>query len=93
MVTQRNVLHGDLSPNNFIIHDGKGYFIDFNHPNSSRTMQQSIRVVCKLFNTFFVYSTYLILVNLERNCTLHILPSFQAHGRRSASIHDRPQSL
>ncbi|KAG1893891.1 uncharacterized protein F5891DRAFT_1256818 [Suillus fuscotomentosus] len=31
IVTQQNVLHGDLSPNNIIIHDGKGYFIDFNH--------------------------------------------------------------
>ncbi|KAG1825234.1 hypothetical protein DFJ58DRAFT_738552 [Suillus subalutaceus] len=31
MVTQQNVLHGDLSPNNLIIHDGKGYFIDFDH--------------------------------------------------------------
>ncbi|KIK34744.1 hypothetical protein CY34DRAFT_97373, partial [Suillus luteus UH-Slu-Lm8-n1] len=27
----RHVLHGDLSPNNFIIHDGQGYFIDFDH--------------------------------------------------------------
>ncbi|KAG2342176.1 hypothetical protein BDR05DRAFT_949146 [Suillus weaverae] len=27
----RHILHGDLSPNNFIIHDGQGYFIDFNH--------------------------------------------------------------
>ncbi|KAG1809621.1 uncharacterized protein BJ212DRAFT_1484322 [Suillus subaureus] len=26
-----HVLHGDLSPNNFIIHDGQGYFIDFDH--------------------------------------------------------------
>ncbi|KIK32105.1 hypothetical protein CY34DRAFT_30616, partial [Suillus luteus UH-Slu-Lm8-n1] len=24
-------LHGDLSPNNFIIFDGRGYFIDFDH--------------------------------------------------------------
>ncbi|KAG1787145.1 uncharacterized protein HD556DRAFT_1449074 [Suillus plorans] len=31
MVTQWNVLHSDLSPNNIIIHDGKGYFIDFDH--------------------------------------------------------------
>ncbi|KAG0697849.1 hypothetical protein DFH29DRAFT_1003401 [Suillus ampliporus] len=31
MVTQWNVLHGDLSPNNIIIHDRKGYFIDFDH--------------------------------------------------------------
>ncbi|KAG0693545.1 hypothetical protein DFH29DRAFT_1007201 [Suillus ampliporus] len=30
MVT-KNVLHGDLSPNNLIIHEGQGYFIDFNH--------------------------------------------------------------
>jgi tRNA A-37 threonylcarbamoyl transferase component Bud32 len=31
MVRDRNVLHGDLSPNNLIIHQGKGYFIDFDH--------------------------------------------------------------
>ncbi|KAG1847304.1 hypothetical protein DFJ58DRAFT_730184 [Suillus subalutaceus] len=31
MVTQQNILHSDLSPNNLIIHDGKGYFIDFDH--------------------------------------------------------------
>ncbi|KAG1768592.1 hypothetical protein EV702DRAFT_1203220 [Suillus placidus] len=31
MVTQRNILHGDLSPNNIIIYDRKGYFIDFDH--------------------------------------------------------------
>ncbi|KAG2158270.1 uncharacterized protein EDB93DRAFT_1100481 [Suillus bovinus] len=31
MVTQWNILHGDLSPNNLIIHNGKGYFIDFDH--------------------------------------------------------------
>ncbi|KAG1906125.1 uncharacterized protein F5891DRAFT_975576 [Suillus fuscotomentosus] len=31
MVTQQNILHGDLSPNNLIIHDRKGYFIDFDH--------------------------------------------------------------
>lgn len=31
MVTNRNVLHGDLSPHNLIIHEKKGYFIDFDH--------------------------------------------------------------
>ncbi|KAG0700899.1 hypothetical protein DFH29DRAFT_1000704 [Suillus ampliporus] len=31
MVFDRKVLHGDLSPNNLIIHEGKGYFIDFDH--------------------------------------------------------------
>ncbi|KAG1843847.1 hypothetical protein C8R48DRAFT_678596 [Suillus tomentosus] len=30
MIRQR-VLHRDLSPNNFVIHEGIGYFIDFNH--------------------------------------------------------------
>ncbi|KAG2336032.1 hypothetical protein BDR05DRAFT_1006233 [Suillus weaverae] len=30
MVT-KNVLHRDLSPNNLIIHEGQGYFIDFDH--------------------------------------------------------------
>jgi tRNA A-37 threonylcarbamoyl transferase component Bud32 len=28
---QQRVLHGDLSPNNFMIHEGIRYFIDFDH--------------------------------------------------------------
>jgi hypothetical protein len=28
---ENRVLHGDLSPNNFIVHKGIGYFIDFDH--------------------------------------------------------------
>jgi serine/threonine protein kinase len=28
---ESRVLHGDLSPNNFIVHKGIGYFIDFDH--------------------------------------------------------------
>ncbi|KAG0708313.1 hypothetical protein DFH29DRAFT_870873 [Suillus ampliporus] len=31
MTTQQKVLHGDLSPNNLIIYEGKGHFIDFDH--------------------------------------------------------------
>ncbi|KAG2101098.1 uncharacterized protein F5147DRAFT_776825 [Suillus discolor] len=31
MMIENRVLHGDLSPNNFIIHEGIGYFIDFDH--------------------------------------------------------------
>ncbi|KAG2115447.1 hypothetical protein DEU56DRAFT_919417 [Suillus clintonianus] len=31
MTTQWKVLHGNLSPNNLIIYEGKGYFIDFDH--------------------------------------------------------------
>ncbi|KAG2130226.1 hypothetical protein DEU56DRAFT_914850 [Suillus clintonianus] len=31
LMVERGVLHGDLSPNNFILHEGIGYFIDFNH--------------------------------------------------------------
>ncbi|KAG2094396.1 kinase-like domain-containing protein [Suillus discolor] len=30
-MVRKNVLHGDLSPNNFIIYEGQGYFIDFDH--------------------------------------------------------------
>ncbi|KAG1791198.1 uncharacterized protein HD556DRAFT_1445464 [Suillus plorans] len=37
-----NVLHGDLSPNNFIIYDGQGYFIDFDHAGIT-TDSNSIR--------------------------------------------------
>ncbi|KAG1894105.1 uncharacterized protein F5891DRAFT_1195664 [Suillus fuscotomentosus] len=28
---EKRVLHGDLSPNNFVVYDGIGYFIDFDH--------------------------------------------------------------
>ncbi|KAG1905436.1 uncharacterized protein F5891DRAFT_1183383 [Suillus fuscotomentosus] len=31
MMIEKQVLHGDLSPNNFVVHDGIGYFIDFDH--------------------------------------------------------------
>jgi serine/threonine-protein kinase RIO1 len=31
LMIECGVLHGDLSPNNFIIHEGIGYFIDFDH--------------------------------------------------------------
>ncbi|KAG1766503.1 hypothetical protein EV702DRAFT_1050671 [Suillus placidus] len=30
-MVKRNILHGDLSPNNSIIFDGRGYYIDFDH--------------------------------------------------------------
>jgi serine/threonine-protein kinase RIO1 len=31
MVTERKVLHSDLSPYNLIIHERKGYFVDFDN--------------------------------------------------------------
>ncbi|KAG2365896.1 hypothetical protein BDR07DRAFT_1373990 [Suillus spraguei] len=31
LMLRNHVLHGDFCPNNFIIHDGQGYFIDFDH--------------------------------------------------------------
>ncbi|KAG0691624.1 hypothetical protein DFH29DRAFT_1010601 [Suillus ampliporus] len=31
MMIEKRVLHGDLSPNNFVIHNGIGYFINFDH--------------------------------------------------------------
>ncbi|KAG2066823.1 hypothetical protein BDR04DRAFT_1167523 [Suillus decipiens] len=31
VMAKRNILHGKLSPNNFIIFDGCGYFINFDH--------------------------------------------------------------
>ncbi|KAG1901600.1 uncharacterized protein F5891DRAFT_1187471 [Suillus fuscotomentosus] len=31
LMVKRGILHGDLSPNNFIIYEGIGYFIDFYH--------------------------------------------------------------
>jgi len=30
-MTKVQVLHGDLSANNFILHEGTGYLIDFDH--------------------------------------------------------------
>jgi len=31
MVTKTKVLHAGLSPHNLIIHEGKGYIVDFDH--------------------------------------------------------------
>ncbi|KAG1895713.1 uncharacterized protein F5891DRAFT_1193884 [Suillus fuscotomentosus] len=31
MIIEKRVLHRDLSPNNFVVHDGIGYFIGFDH--------------------------------------------------------------
>ncbi|KAG2115323.1 uncharacterized protein F5147DRAFT_649696 [Suillus discolor] len=42
-MVQRNVLHGDLSPNNFVIFDGHGYFIDFDHAQIIMEVNTSFR--------------------------------------------------
>ncbi|KAG0693551.1 hypothetical protein DFH29DRAFT_1007207 [Suillus ampliporus] len=42
MVT-KNVLHGDLSPNNLIIHEGQGYFINFDHAQIIMQGNTSVR--------------------------------------------------
>ncbi|KAG1764326.1 hypothetical protein EDD22DRAFT_845940 [Suillus occidentalis] len=42
-MVKRNVLHGDFSPNNFIIFDGCGYFIDFDHAQIITEVNTSIR--------------------------------------------------
>ncbi|KAG2114937.1 kinase-like domain-containing protein [Suillus cothurnatus] len=39
----RNVLHGDLSPNNLIIHEGRGFFIDFDHAQIIAQGSTSVR--------------------------------------------------
>ncbi|KIK37934.1 hypothetical protein CY34DRAFT_91806 [Suillus luteus UH-Slu-Lm8-n1] len=39
----RNVLHGDLSPNNLIIHEGRSFFIDFDHPQIIAQGSTSVR--------------------------------------------------
>ncbi|KAG2740863.1 hypothetical protein P692DRAFT_20684076, partial [Suillus brevipes Sb2] len=39
----KNVLHGDLSPNNLIIHEGRGYFIDFDHAQIIALGNTSVR--------------------------------------------------
>jgi RIO-like serine/threonine protein kinase len=73
MVTKRHVLHGDLSPNNLIIHDGKGYFIDFDHAkflkNNAATDSRGTVSYFTMF--FFVY----LMVKFEGHYTLHILSS------------------
>ncbi|KAG2098689.1 uncharacterized protein F5147DRAFT_777530 [Suillus discolor] len=41
MTTQQKVLHGDLSPNNLIIFEGKCYFIDFDHAKFIQFINQT----------------------------------------------------
>ncbi|KAG2100718.1 uncharacterized protein F5147DRAFT_655502 [Suillus discolor] len=40
---KRNILHGDLSPNNFIIFDGCGYYIDFDQAQIITESNTSVR--------------------------------------------------
>jgi serine/threonine-protein kinase RIO1 len=42
-MVRKNVLHGDLSLNNFIIHKGQGYFIDFDHAQIITQGNTSVR--------------------------------------------------
>lgn len=63
MMIEKRVLHGDLSPNNFVVHDGIGYFIDFDHASildegttstySHGTVSFGIHFRYSLFISFF----------------------------------------
>jgi serine/threonine protein kinase len=53
---RNHVLHGDLSPNNFIIHDGQGYFIDFDHAEITQGTHciRSPGTVSKAYTTWYM---------------------------------------
>ncbi|KAG1831474.1 hypothetical protein EV424DRAFT_1571443 [Suillus variegatus] len=64
---ERRVLYGDLSPNNFVIHKGTGYFIDFDHaailavnmtstysPGTGTMPYISIRILQSMMNMTFL---------------------------------------
>lgn len=63
MMIEKRVLHGDLSPNNFVVHEGIGYFIDFDHASileegktstySHGTVSFGIHFSYSLFISFF----------------------------------------
>lgn len=69
----RRVLHGDLSPNNAIIYQGKGYFIDFDHakflnddgkadPSPHGTVSYNVALISACVNLMVyreLYPTYL----------------------------------
>ncbi|KAG0693051.1 hypothetical protein DFH29DRAFT_1007702 [Suillus ampliporus] len=39
-----HIIHGDLSPNNFIIHDGQGYFTDFDNARITHDASSNIKL-------------------------------------------------
>jgi hypothetical protein len=62
----------NLSPNNLIIHNGKGYFINFDHAKFLRNNAATdSRGTVSYFTIFFIY----LMVTFEGHYTLHILSS------------------
>jgi hypothetical protein len=93
MTTQRGVLHGDLSPNNLIIYEGKGFFIDFDHTQfiklNNRATDSRGTVNLKLI---YVVPSFLISM-FKGNDTIHILAPSQGDGTLSDSSFSPPQGL
>jgi hypothetical protein len=82
---EKRVLHGDLSPNNFVIHQGTGYFIDFDHAailaiNSTSTYSPG---TVSLFLKFTVLAFDLIVTGYY---AIHLDPCSPVHDE-----HDFPE--
>jgi len=81
MVTQKKVLHGDLSPNNLIIHEGKGHLIDFDHAKLLEN-NGAIGAVTVSLRTFCIFLISDNLISwLKGNYTIYVQSHSQADDR------------
>ena len=81
MVTQKNVLHGDLSPNNLVIHEGKGYLIDFDHAKRLEN-NSAIGAATVSSRTFCIFLISDNLISwLKGNYTIYVQSHSQVDGR------------
>jgi hypothetical protein len=74
------VLHGDFSLNNFIVHEGIGYFINFDH--ASILAEGTCSTYSHGTVSFSTLSTYLLLISFFQGTmpyiSLHILFAMMA---------------
>ncbi|KAG0696682.1 hypothetical protein DFH29DRAFT_879204 [Suillus ampliporus] len=74
MMIEKQVLHGDLSPNNFVIHNGIGYFINFDHASilaEGMTSTYSHGTGTMPYISICILQAMLDLVPLEANVNIH----------------------
>ncbi|KAG0700785.1 hypothetical protein DFH29DRAFT_1054037 [Suillus ampliporus] len=73
MMIEKRVLHRDLSPNNFVIHNGIGYFIDFDHASilaEGMTSTYSHGTGTMPYISIHILQAMLDLVPLEANANI-----------------------
>jgi hypothetical protein len=92
---ESRVLHGDLSPNNFIVHKGIGYFIDCDH--ASILVEGTTSTYLHGTVSFSTLSSYSLLISFFQGTmpyiSLRILEAMMNLEPPDASIHPPDQNI